>query len=183
MNKLILLLFLFVFKVLSFPLPSPLLLQIQVSTKTNVNNSILPALSCLTDSRLGTIQITESEIKPIIMSLNPKAHGCDKIWIQMLHLCDESIHIPLGIIFRNIVITGIFPDQWKLANVTPIHNKNDKQLVSNYRPISLLPICSKIFEKIIFNNIYRYLVANDLISKHQSGFRPGDSTTTNQLLR
>ena len=98
----------------------------------------------------------------------------------MLQLCAESIHIPLGIIFRNIVKTGIFPDQWKLANVSPIHKKNDKQLVSNYRPISLLPICSKILEKIIFNNMYRYLVVNDLIPKHQSGFRPGDSTT-NQL--
>ena len=67
----------------------------------------------------------------------------------MLQLCAESIHIPPGIIFRNIVKTGIFPDQWKLANVSPIHKKNDKQLVSNYRPISLLPICSKILEKII----------------------------------
>ena len=65
--------------------------------------------------------------------------------------------------------------------MSPIQKKNDKQLVSNYRPISLLPICSKILEKIIFNNMYRYLVVNDLISKHQSGFRPGDSTT-NQLL-
>ena len=116
------------------------------------------------------------------MSLNPnKTHGCDNISIKMLQLCAESIHIPLGIIFRNIVKTGIFPDQWKLANVSPIHKKNDKQLVSNYRPISLLPICSKILEKIIFNNMYRYLVVNDLISKHQSGFCPGDSTT-NQLL-
>ena len=114
------------------------------------------------------------------MSLNPnKTHGCDNISIKMLQLCAESIHIPLGIIFRNIVKTGIFPGQWKLANVSPIHKKNDKQLVSNYRPISLLPICSKILEKIIFNNMYRYLVVNDLISKHQSG--PGDSTT-NQLL-
>ena len=94
---------------------------------------------------------------------------------------NESTHILLVIIFRNIVITGIFPDQWKLENVTPIHKKNDKQQLSNYRPISLLPICSEIFEKIIFNNIYRYLVANDLISKHQSGFHSGDSTT-NQLL-
>ena len=53
--------------------------------------------------------------------------------------------------------------------------------MSNYRPISLLPVCSKIFEDILFNNIYKYLVANNLISEHQSGFRPGDSTT-NQLL-
>ena len=70
---------------------------------------------------------------------------------------------------------------WKLANVTPIFKKGDKQLIKNYRPISLLPICGKIFEKIIFNNLYAYLHTNNLISKNQSGFRPGNSTT-NQLL-
>ena len=70
---------------------------------------------------------------------------------------------------------------WKLANVTPIFKKWDKQLNKNYRPISLLPICGNIFEKIIFNNLYSYLNANNLITKNQSGFRPGDSTT-NQLL-
>jgi len=46
---------------------------------------------------------------------------------------------------------------WKLANVTPIFKKGDKQLIKNYRPISLLPICGKMFEKIIFNNLYSYL--------------------------
>ena len=59
--------------------------------------------------------------------------------------------------------------------------KGDKQLVTNYRPISLLPICGKLFEKIIFNNLYGYLNGNNLLTKNQSGFRPGDSTT-NQLL-
>jgi hypothetical protein len=114
--------------------------------------------------------------------MNPnKSHGCDNISIQMLQLCAESVVIPLGIIFKNIIKTGIFPSQWKFANVTPIHKKGNKQMVSNYRPISLLPVCSKIFEKILFNNVYKYLVANNLISEHQSGFRPGDSTT-NQLL-
>ena len=53
--------------------------------------------------------------------------------------------------------------------------------LKNYRPVSLLPICGKIFEKIIFNNLYNYLIVNNLITKNQSGFRPGDSTT-NQLL-
>ena len=63
----------------------------------------------------------------------------------------------------------------------PIFKKGDEQLITNYRPISLLPICGKPFEKIIFNNLYSYLQANNLITKNQSGFRPGDSTT-NQLL-
>ena len=70
---------------------------------------------------------------------------------------------------------------WKLANVTPIFKKGDKQLIKNYRPISLLPICGKILEKIIFKNLYSYLHTNNLITKNQSGFRQGDSTT-NQLL-
>lgn len=67
------------------------------------------------------------------------------------------------------------------CNVTPVFKKNNKQLVQNYRPISLLPICGKIFEKLIFNCLYNYLNTNQLITVNQSGFRPGDSTT-NQLL-
>ena len=70
---------------------------------------------------------------------------------------------------------------WKLANVTPIFKKENKQLVKNYRPISLLPICGKILEKLIFNSLYFYLSSNNLITANQSGFRPGDSCS-NQLL-
>ena len=99
----------------------------------------------------------------------------------MLYICGDPILAPLDLIFRNIILAGIYPDQWKLANVTPVHKKDDKQLTKNYRPISLLPICTKLFERILFNNIYNYLISNNLIISNQSGFKPGDSTT-NQLL-
>ena len=99
----------------------------------------------------------------------------------MLLLCDNTVVLPLQTIFENILITSTYPDMWKLADVTPIFKKGDKQLIKNYRPISLLPICGNSFERIIFNNHYSYLIANSLITKIQSGFRPGDSTT-NQLL-
>ena len=69
---------------------------------------------------------------------------------------------------------------WKLASMTPILKKGDKHLIKNYRPISLLPICGKILENIIFN-LYAYLHKNNLITKNKSGFRPGDFTT-NRLL-
>ena len=59
--------------------------------------------------------------------------------------------------------------------------KKDKQTVSNYRPISLLPLFAKIFERIVFKNLYNYLKSNNLITKNQSGFTPGDSGT-NQLI-
>ena len=58
----------------------------------------------------------------------------------------------------------------------PVHKKNNRQIKSNYRPISLLPICGKILEKIIFDQVYSFLNENRLISTNQSGFRPGDST-------
>ena len=76
---------------------------------------------------------------------------------------------------------SIYPDESKLANLTPIFKKEDKHIVKNYRPISLFPICDKLFEKMIFNALYLYLDSNKLITEHQSGFRPRDSTT-NQLL-
>ena len=99
----------------------------------------------------------------------------------MVRLCGPHLSIPLKIIFDNILKTGIFPDQWKEANVTPVHKKKDKQTYSNYRPISLLPILAKVFERIVFKNVYNYLFSNNLITRNQSGFTPGDSVT-NQLL-
>ena len=71
--------------------------------------------------------------------------------------------------FNNILSTAIFPDIWKLANVTPIFKKGDKQLINNYRLISILPICGKMLEKIIFNNLYKYFTTNPLITKNSQG--------------
>ena len=146
------------------------------------HKSVLPNFLFLTNNRIDQITIRNDEIISLIRNINPnKATGSDGISGQMLLLCDDSAILPLKIIFRNILLTSIYPDTWKLANVNPIFKKGDKQLIKNYRPISILPICGKIFEKIIFNNLYSYFDVNNLITKNQSGFRPGDSTT-NQLL-
>ena len=53
--------------------------------------------------------------------------------------------------------------------------KDDKQMLRNYRPVSLLPICGKIFERLMYNNLYEFFIKNDLISSNQSGFKQGDS--------
>ena len=84
-------------------------------------------------------------------------------------------------IFTSFLETGVFLIHWKRANVVPIHKKESKQLVKNYRPVSLLPICGKVFERLIYNEVYPYLIDNNLISSHQSGFKGGDSCI-NQLL-
>ena len=146
------------------------------------NSSVLPRFNFLTDKRVDQISIRRDEIISLVRNLNPnKASDSDGISGQMLILCDDTLTVPpLKMIFENILITSLYPDSWKLANVTPIFKKGDKQSANNYRPISLLPICGKMLEKIIFNNLYSYLNANNLITKNQLGFRPGDSTT-NQL--
>ena len=143
---------------------------------------MLSAFSFLTAGRIGHITIENDDIISLIRQINPnKATGSDGISGRMLLLCDESVILPLQIIFRNILSTSIYPHTWKLANVTPIFKKGGKQLIKNYRPISLLPICVKFLEKLIFNKLYSYLQLNDLITQNKSGFRSGDSTT-NQLL-
>ena len=58
--------------------------------------------------------------------------------------------------------------------MVPVHKKGDKQMLRNYRPVSLLPICGKIFERLMYNNLYEFFIKNDLISSNQSGFKQGD---------
>lgn len=72
--------------------------------------------------------------------------------------------------------TGIFPSQLKIAKVMPLHKKNNKNLFENYRPISILPSISKVFERVIYNQLYEYFDINKLFFSHQYGFRKLHST-------
>ena len=69
------------------------------------------------------------------------------------------------------------PESWKYAKVTPIPKGGNSQLVSNYRPISLLPLLSKMMEKIVHRRLYQHLTDNNLLDARQGGFRPGHSTS------
>ena len=71
---------------------------------------------------------------------------------------------------------GIFPDTWKLANVIPIFKKGDKSQPSNYRPVALLSCIGKLQERIVFKNVYDFLLEINLLYKYQSGFLPHHST-------
>ena len=116
------------------------------------------------------------KLTSIIKSLNPnKAHGWDEISVRMIKISGDALIPPLITIFNNIITTGIYPTSWKKANIVSIHKKEDKTLVKNYRPISLLPILGKMFEKCIYDSIYSYFESNNLFTSCQSGFRKGDS--------
>ena len=97
----------------------------------------------------------------------------------MVQICDKAICKPLHLIFSSCIESGIFPTEWKMANVVPIHKRGNKQ--NNYRPVSLLPIFRKIFERLIYNEMYSFFTENDLISSNLSGFKQGDSCI-NRLL-
>ena len=146
------------------------------------NNSVLPTnLPQLTSKCLDSIHFSSSDIVKIISRLDPnKAHGHDMLSIRMIKLCGNSICKPLSIIFKDCLSEGKFPHEWKKANVVPVHKKGNKQSLENYRPISLLPICSKIFGRLIYNEMFTFFTENNLISPNHSGFRPGESCV-NQL--
>ena len=145
-------------------------------TLVSNNSVLLSEFTYITEECIQSITFSESDVIKIIKALDvKKAHGHDSISVRMIKLCTNSITHPLILIFQNSMATGTFVNQWNRANIVPIHKKNDKQMVSNYRPVSLLPIFSKVFEKLIFNELFKFFEDKDLLSKHQSGFRPGDS--------
>ena len=147
------------------------------------NSSVLPSvLFKRTENVIYSIDFGWDYIAKIIQKLDPnKAHGHDMISIRMLKICGNSIYKPLQLISRSCIENGKFPYEWKKANVVPVHKKGNKQTLENYRPVSLLPICGKIFERLIYNSLFEFFIANELISSNQSGFKPGDSCI-NQLL-
>ena len=126
---------------------------------------------------ISHITITEYDTYKILSNLDPsKATGADGIGNKLLKESAAAICAPLSKLFQQSMNTGIFPSSWKFASVTALHKKGSAHECNNYRPISLLPCISKVFEKLVFNNMYAYLINHKLISSHQSGFRPGDST-------
>ena len=75
-----------------------------------------------------------------------KTHGHDDTSIRMLKICDIAVVELLSIIFNIDINQSMFPDIRKKSKICPIHKRRDKQIINNYRPASLLPICEKIFE-------------------------------------
>ena len=104
---------------------------------------------------LSTIQYTE-EVEKLLCSLKVKTStGPDGISSHMLRNAAFSVSSSLHKIFNLSLLTGHFPTDWKSSNITPVYKSGNKSLVSNYRPISLLPIPSKVLECIVHNRLLR----------------------------
>ena len=141
-----------------------------------------PLVPGKTNCSLAEIDIKQDEVRDTLASLNKnKAQGPDKIPPYLLKHCANSLSYPLWKIMKKSLNTGTLPQAWKLSHIKPIFKKGDNTLPENYRPIALTSAVCKVLEKIIFKHLYNFLKQNNLISRYQSGFIPGDGTT-NQLV-
>ena len=139
-------------------------------------NTTIPSYEKYLDNIISTNfrfrPITRADTMQIIESLKPKAsHGIDEISNKLIKHIKMVIIEPLTIIINQMLNTGIFPDLLKISKVIPLYKKDDHKIFANYRPISLLPSMSKIFEKAILTQISDYLENNKFLDPYQYGFR------------
>ena len=118
------------------------------------------------------------EILEIINKLKNKTScAYDGISSKLLKAIKNEICHPISILVNKSLSEGVFPDELKLAKVVPIYKSKNKECIDNYRPISVLPAISKIYEKVVFKRLYSFLDRHNLISNSQYGFRPKHSTS------
>ena len=121
--------------------------------------------------------ITEDELLKTLKGLRTKSsYGYDNISTKLLKQIHKPLMGPLCLIINQSLTTGIFPDRLKIARVFPAHKKGDITIPDNYRPISLLTSISKLFEKVVFIQLYGYFQKYKLFFESQYGFREGHST-------
>ena len=152
------------------------------SVFTREDTSAIPDPNFNTNNEISSIEITPDTVVKYLNKINiSKAAGPDGFHSKILFEIRESLKVPLSLIYNKSINEGILPDMWKHANVKPLFKKGDRKLPSNYRPVSLTSICCKTLERIIRDNIIKYLERNELFNHNQHGFRSGRSCVT-QLL-
>ena len=137
-----------------------------------------------TDKRFELRPTSTTKVFSLLNKLNKsRATGLDKISGRLLRECADLISSPICNIFNQSISQGVFPDDWKSARVAPLFKQGDRDDLNNYRPISVISIVAKVFERILFDQVYTYLEEHNSICKHQSGFRAAHSTVTALHLR
>ncbi len=135
----------------------------------------------LTNSNLNSIfldPVTPEEINDIIANLDEnKSNDSYNVPTRLIKLVRYTVSEPFSIIANSSFSEGYFPDKLKFAKVTPIHKSKSKLECGNYPPISILPIFSKILEKLMNSRLVKYLGINDILYKHQYGFQENKSTS------
>jgi hypothetical protein len=143
----------------------------------------LPTLPELNIPAMPDIQISLNGVAKLLRDLNPnKASGPDDISPKILKLAAEELAPALSIIFQKSLDTGEIPSSWLRANITPLFKKGDRTSASNYRPVSLTCICSKLLEHIIHSSVMAHFEKYCILTEKQHGFRSKHSCESQLIL-
>ena len=137
-----------------------------------------PHLDQQCEETVTEVEVTQSQVKKILQQLDTKkATGPDDVSPQILKRCASEICAPLTSVFSACLQENTWPSVWKEARVVPVHKRSSRSDPKNYRPISLLSVVGKVFERVVTDVVCRHLSDNYLLSDQQYGFRPGRSTS------
>ncbi|MEW8548097.1 MAG: reverse transcriptase family protein, partial [Candidatus Thiodiazotropha sp.] len=154
-----------------------------VSAFTEEDKSYLPTLGSSPYPNVPNFTIGTEGVKKLLEGLNPhKASGPDNIPTRFLKEAASEVAPALSLIFAASLSQGKVPDDWKTADVTPIFKKGDRSTASNYRPISLTAVCSKVMEHILHSQIMQHLDHHNILSDQQHGFRKKRSCESQLIL-
>ena len=120
--------------------------------------------------------VTEEEICKIIRNSKDSAAGWDDLRPRIMKLIQNCIKSPLAHICNRSFMTGILPSELKIANVVPVFKSGDDMVFSNYRPVFLLPVLSKIIGRLMYNRLILYINRHGLLYEYQFWFQKGQST-------
>ncbi len=159
--------------------------SIGVNLEREIPSSTISYRSYLSGNYTKSISIeftTQQEIIEIMNSLRSgTAAGHDEVPISAVKDSIDLISIPLTHLINLSISSGIFPDLPKIARVIPVYKSGDHKLFQNYRPVSVLPIFSKLFERVIYKRLIDYINKHNILFDNQYGFRKGHSTSLAQM--
>ena len=121
--------------------------------------------------------VTSADVSRIILSLKNKSGNISTLPVKILKASHDIVSPVLTVIINRSISTGYFPKSMKVARVVPLPKPGNSRDMNNYRPISVLPLLSKVFEKVLFLQLYNYFESNGMFFDNQFGFRRNRSTT------
>ena len=151
-----------------------------VGKKKHDNESVKSLLNNLHDKEnsFRLKPVTSDDVEKCIKSIrNDCSTGYDNIPASFIKPISEYISSPLTFIINNFIKEAKFPSQWKIARISPIPKVSTPSELKDYRPVSILPILSKVYEKLVLKQITQFIEEQNVYHKYQSGFRKHHSTS------
>ena len=129
-----------------------------------INHYRCPESSPFTDKVFNMTETTQEEAAKALQQIyHKKATGLDNILPKLVKIGANQIAYAVTILINHSLRTGQIPKSWKSAKVIPIHKSGKKDITNNYRPISVLPVLSNVLEKVVYKQLYEYLLIDNLL--------------------